>query len=134
MLPLGVAKTVRTGSDVTIVTWGGMVHRAVAAAEASSRSVEVIDLRTVSPWDKEAVLASVRRTNRCIVVHEDNWTCGFGAEIVATITQEAFRDLDAPVERLATPDIPIPYNPTLMNAVVPTVETIGAAIERVVGF
>jgi 2-oxoisovalerate dehydrogenase E1 component len=134
MIPLGVANTVRQGSDVTIVTWGEMVHRALAAAEASSKSVEVIDLRTISPWDKEAVLSSVRRTNRCIVVHEDNWTCGFGAEIVATITQEAFRDLDAPVERVATPDIPIPYNPTLMNAVVPTVETIGMAIERVVRF
>jgi 2-oxoisovalerate dehydrogenase E1 component len=133
-IPLGVAKTVREGTDLTIVTWGEMVHRALEAAEASSKSVEVIDLRTVSPWDKEAVLASVRKTNRCIVVHEDNWTCGFGAEIVATITQEAFRDLDAPIERLATPDIPIPYNPTLMNAVVPTVATIGAAIERVTGF
>jgi 2-oxoisovalerate dehydrogenase E1 component len=134
MIPLGVAKTVREGTDVTIVTWGEMVHRALEAAEASTKSVEVIDLRTISPWDKQAVLASVRRTSRCIVVHEDNWTCGFGAEIVATITQEAFRDLDAPVERLATRDIPIPYNPTLMNAVVPTVETIGAAIDRVCRF
>ncbi|HVK39795.1 MAG TPA: transketolase C-terminal domain-containing protein [Candidatus Kapabacteria bacterium] len=131
MIPLGVANIVRSGTDLTIVTWGEMVHRALEAAEASSRSVEVIDLRTVSPWDKQTVLASVRRTNRCIVVHEDNWTCGFGAEIASTITQEAFRDLDAPVERVATPDIPIPYNPTLMNAVVPTVESIGAAIERV---
>lgn len=134
MIPLGQASIVREGSDLTIVTWGDMVHRSLEAAEASSHSVEVIDLRTVSPWDKQAVLASVRRTSRCIVVHEDNWTCGFGAEIVATITQEAFRSLDAPVERLATPDIPIPYNPTLMNAVVPTVATIGAAIDRVCGF
>jgi 2-oxoisovalerate dehydrogenase E1 component len=134
MIPLGVAHTVREGSDVTIVTWGEMVHRALEAAESSSRSVEVIDLRTISPWDKQCVLASVRRTNRCIIVHEDNWTCGFGAEIAATVTQEAFRDLDAPVERVATADIPIPYNPTLMNAVVPTVATIAAAIERVTSF
>ena len=134
VLPFGLANTLREGSDVTIVTWGEMVHRARAAAEKSSASVEVIDLRTISPWDKESVLASVRKTNRCLVLHEDNWTCGFGSEISAVIAQEAFTYLDAPVERMATPDVPIPYNPTLMGAVVPGVEEIMTRIEKLVNF
>jgi 2-oxoisovalerate dehydrogenase E1 component len=133
-IPLGVAKVVREGSDVTIVTWGEMVHRTLEAAENASASVEVIDLRTISPWDKAAVLDSVKKTNRCIVVHEDNWTCGFGAEIAATIAQDAFNFLDAPVERLATADVPIPYNPGLMEAVVPTVDKIVERIGRVMKF
>ena len=86
------------------------------------------------PWDREAVLRSVRKTSRCIVVHEDNQTCGFGAEIAATIAQEAFTHLDAPVQRLTTPDIPIPYNLTLMEGVVPTVETIKERIGTVMRF
>jgi len=133
-LPYGVARVVREGSDITIVTWGEMVHRATAAAEKSNASVEIIDLRTISPWDKERVLDSVRKTNRCLVLHEDNWTCGFGGEIGAVIAQEAFTHLDAPVERMATPDVPIPYNPTLMKAVVPGTEEIGARIDQLVNF
>jgi 2-oxoisovalerate dehydrogenase E1 component len=134
MIPFGVAKVLREGADVTIVTWGEMVHRALEAAGKSGASVEVIDLRTVMPWDREAVLRSVKKTSRCIVVHEDNWTCGLGAEIAATIAQDAFPWLDAPVERMATPDIPIPYNPSLMEAVVPTIETIGERISKVMKF
>ncbi|MEP7218845.1 MAG: transketolase C-terminal domain-containing protein, partial [Bacteroidota bacterium] len=134
MIPFGVAQVVREGTDLTIVTWGEMVHRATEAASNSNASVEVIDLRTLMPWDREAVLRSVRKTNRCIVVHEDNWTCGFGAEIAATIAQDAFAWLDAPVERMATADCPIPYNPLLMEVVVPTVEKIAARIAKVMAF
>lgn len=134
MIPFGVAEVVREGTDVTIVTWGEMVHRALEAATGNEVSVEVIDLRTVMPWDKEAVLKSVRKTSRCIVVHEDNWTCGFGGEIAATVAREAFTWLDAPVERLATADVPIPYNPGLMETVVPTAGKIREAIGRVAGF
>jgi 2-oxoisovalerate dehydrogenase E1 component len=134
MLPFGVANVVREGTDVTIVAWGEMVHRALEAAEGSEADVEVIDLRTVIPWDREAVLRSVRKTNRCIVVHEDNWTCGVGAEIAATIAQDAFTWLDAPVERMATADCPIPYNPGLMEAVVPTPATIRQRIAKVMAF
>ena len=104
--------------------------RPSAAINAYYRS----GLRTVMPWDREAVLRSVRKTSRCIVVHEDNQTCGFGAEIAATIAQEAFTHLDAPVQRLTTPDIPIPYNLTLMEGVVPTVETIKERIGTVMRF
>lgn len=138
VVPFGKAKVVREGSDLTIVTWGEMVHRALEAAEKAEKengaSVEVIDLRTVMPWDKAAVLDSVKKTSRCIVLHEDNWTCGFGGEVAATVAQEAFSWLDAPVERMATPDIPIPYNQGLMDAVVPTVETILERIRTTLDF
>src|ERR1700684_4277731 len=103
-----------------------MFVRPTQAAEGLD--VEILDLRTIIPWDKEAVLASVRKTNRVLVLHEDGWTCGFGGEIAATISQEAFTYLDAPVERLATPDNPVPYNTTLMDAVVPGIASIRAAI------
>lgn len=134
MVPFGVARIVRPGDDLTIVTWGAMVHRALEGADKSGRSVEVIDLRTVMPWDRESVLRSVRKTGRCMLLHEDNWTCGLGGEIAATIAREAFPWLDAPVERMATADCPIPYNPTLMDAVVPTVEKIVQGIEKVADF
>jgi 2-oxoisovalerate dehydrogenase E1 component len=127
MLPFGKARIHKEGRKATIVTWGAMVDRATHAAEGLD--VEILDLRTIIPWDKEAVLASVRKSSRVLILHEDGWTCGFGGEIAATISQEAFAYLDAPVERLATPDNPVPYNTTLMDAVVPTVTTIKKAIE-----
>lgn len=134
MIPFGSANIVRAGDELTIVTWGEMAHRGLEGAEKSGRNIEVIDLRSVTPWDRETVLQSVRKTGRCIVLHEDNWTCGFGAEIAAVIAQEAFPWLDAPVERMATPDCPIPYNPALMHAVVPTVEGIVERIGRTLAF
>lgn len=133
-LPFGKANCVRTGNQVTIVTWGEMLYRALEAVEKSGIDAEVIDLRTIIPWDKEAVLSSVRKTNRVLVLHEDTFTNGFGAEIAATIAQEAFRWLDAPVERLATFDCPIPYNPILMNDVVPSVEIIADKLQSIVRF
>lgn len=134
VLPFGKAAVARAGTDCTIVTWGAMVHRALQAAAKSAHSVEVLDLRTVSPWDKAAVLESVRKTNRCILLHEDGSTCGFGAEIAAVIAQEAFQHLDAPLLRLAVPDIPIPYSPVLMDAVVPSADDVLKAIDRIVGY
>ncbi len=121
VLPFGKAKVTRPGTDLTVVTWGAMVPRCETAADQVDGSVEVIDLRTMMPWDKQAVLDSVAKTRRCLVVHEDNMTAGFGAEIVAALASEAFFDLDAPIERLTMPDIPSPHNPQLMNAVVPDV-------------
>ena len=97
-------------------------------------SIEILDLRTIVPWDKEAVLESIKKTSRAIILSEDNWTCNFAAEICATITQEAFEYLDAPVERLSTPDVPIPYNVGLMDAVLPGPEMIAAMIEKVLRF
>ena len=124
VLPLGKAKVTMSGDALTVVTWGAMVERCELAAKKTGESVEIIDLRTISPWDKEAVLASVRRTRRCLIVHEDGMTAGFGAEVAATVAQEAFFNLDAPIQRLAMPDVPVPHNFDLMDAVVPTVESI----------
>jgi len=134
VLPLGVAKTVQAGSDLTVVTWGAMVERCLLASAKTGRKVEVLDLRTIIPWDRETVLESVKRTHRCLVVHEDTMTAGFGAEIAAVVARESFLKLDAPVERMAVPDIPLPYNVALMDAVLPTVESIAKQMEATMSF
>ena len=131
-LPFGQAKTTVSGDDITIVTWGAMVPRCEEAAQG--RSADVVDLRTLMPWDSQAVLASVRRTRRCLIVHEDLKTAGFGAEIAAVIADEAFMDLDAPVARLTMPDIPSPHNAVLLDWAVPSVERIRAKIDELVSF
>jgi 2-oxoisovalerate dehydrogenase E1 component len=131
VLPFGKARISQDGSDITVVTWGAMVERCVAAAE--NHSAEILDLRTLMPWDREAVLASVKRTRRCLIVHEDLMTGGFGAEIAAVVAEACFFDLDAPVTRLAMPDIPSPHNPTLMEWALPSVEQIAAKIGELVG-
>jgi 2-oxoisovalerate dehydrogenase E1 component len=130
MIPFGVARRHRAGSAVTVVCWGEMVHRVSEATESSGVDADILDLRTIVPWDKDAVLESVRSTNRCLIVHEDSWTCGFGAEIAATIAEDAFDVLDAPVVRLATPDVPIPYNKGMMQEVIPSVERIAQELQR----
>ncbi len=132
VLPFGRARIVREGSDLSIVTWGAMVERAEQAAEDAS--VEIIDLRTLMPWDRAAVLASVKRTRRCLIVHEDLMSAGFGAEIAAVVAQDCFLDLDAPVSRLAMPDIPSPHNPALMEWALPSVDGIRAKINELIGF
>jgi 2-oxoisovalerate dehydrogenase E1 component len=134
VLPLGVARAVQTGDDLTVVTWGAMVERCLLAAASVDATIEVIDLRTIVPWDRDAVVASAKRTHRCLVVHEDTMTAGFGAEIAATVTRDAFLHLDAPVERMAVPDIPLPYNVRLMEAILPTVETIAAQMKATLEF
>jgi len=130
VVPLGQARTVRAGGEVSVVTWGAMVERCLQAANDSHVDAEVLDLRTLSPWDKDAVRSSVEKTRRCLIVHEDNLTAGFGAEIAATLAQESFFSLDAPIERLAMPDIPSPHSPVLLEAAVPSVAQIIQAIQR----
>ena len=129
VLPFGVARVLRTGHALTLVTWGAMVHRCAEAVETFGEQVELIDLRTIAPWDRAAVLASVERTGRCLIVHEDNLTAGFGAEIASVVADEAFWHLDAPVKRLAPRDIPMPYHPVLLDAVLPGVDAIRVEIE-----
>jgi 2-oxoisovalerate dehydrogenase E1 component len=129
VIPFGKAAMLREGSDLTVVTWGAMVHRVLPAADRFAGRVEVLDLRTIAPWDRERVLASVRKTSRCLVVHEDNITAGFGAEIAATVAKETFWNLDAPVDRLAVQDVPMPYHPVLLNAVLPNEDEIAARID-----
>ena len=128
VLPFGQANLVREGDRVTVVTWGAMVHRCVAAADRFSGDVDLLDLRTISPWDRAAVLESVQRTGRCLIVHEDTTTAGFGAEIAAVLAREAFWFLDAPIERLTVTDVPMPYHPVLLGAVLPSADAIGEGI------
>src|SRR5579859_67045 len=128
VVPFGKATLLREGTMLTVVSWGAMVERCEQALEASGKSADLLDLRTLSPWDREATLASVRKTGRCLIVHEDTMTAGFGAEIAAVLAKEAFFDLDAPIERLAMPDVPSPHHPALLDAVLPSVETITQSI------
>jgi 2-oxoisovalerate dehydrogenase E1 component beta subunit len=126
-IPIGKARTHREGDDVSVITWGAMVHTADEAAQqldGDGISVEIIDLRTVLPWDKAAVLESVRKTSKVLVLHEDTHTGGFGAEISATIAEDAFEDLDAPVKRVTAPDTPVPFSPPLEKAFIPQVEDV----------
>jgi len=125
-VPFGRARIHREGDDVTVVTWGAMVYTADEAAKQleGEISVEIIDLRTVLPWDKDAVLTSVAKTSKVLVLHEDTRTAGFGAEIAATITEEAFEDLDGPVKRVTAPDTPVPFSPPLEKAFIPQVDDV----------
>lgn len=134
IIPFGKANKLQEGDDLTIVTWGAMCERCEAAAEERGIAADIIDLRTLSPWDKEAVLESIEKTNRCLIVHEDTRTAGFGAEISATITKEAFSLLDAPVERLTMPDIPVPHNVGLMNSVLPSAQKIGEQMTKLMTY
>jgi 2-oxoisovalerate dehydrogenase E1 component len=131
VLPFGQANRLREGAELTVVSWGAMIERCELAAAESAIDVELLDLRTLAPWDRKAVRASVAKTRRCLIVHEDTLTAGFGAEIAATLAQEAFFDLDAPVERLAMPDVPSPHSPRLLEAVVPGVGAIVTAMRRI---
>jgi 2-oxoisovalerate dehydrogenase E1 component beta subunit len=133
--PIGKARIHVAGEDVTLVTWGAMVHTAAeAAAQLEDVSVEIIDLRSVLPWDREAVLASVRKTSKVLVLHEDTRTGGFGAEIAATIAEEAFEDLDAPPRRIAAPDTPVPFSPLLEQAFIPQVADVVAAVRELADY
>jgi 2-oxoisovalerate dehydrogenase E1 component beta subunit len=135
--PFGQARVHREGDDITVITWGAMVYTADEAAEELAKedvSVEVIDLRSVLPWDQDAVLESVRKTSKVLVLHEDTRTGGFGAEIVATIAEEAFEALDAPVRRITAPDAPVPFSPPLEKAYIPQVETVVAGLRELAAY
>ncbi len=138
MIPLGKAKVVREGRDLTIITYGAVVQRALVAAkemeEAGGPSVEVIDLRSLSPVDWETVYASVRKTNRVIVAYEDSLSWGYGSEIAARIADEAFAWLDAPVRRVAATDTFVAYAPDLEDVILPQVESLRRAAEELAAF
>jgi len=137
-IPFGQARVHRPGEDVTVITWGAMVYTADEAAsvleDEDDVSVEIVDLRTLIPWDRDAVLDSVRRCSKVLVLHEDTRTGGFGGEIAATIADEAFADLDGPVRRLAAPDTPVPFAPVLERAFLPQVDDVVAALRDLVAY
>jgi 2-oxoisovalerate dehydrogenase E1 component beta subunit len=137
-VPIGVAEVKREGNDISLITYGMMMHHSLKAAETLEQegiSMEVIDLRTISPWDKECVLNSVKKTGKALVVYEDNFTGGFGAEVAATIAQDGFEYLDGPVTRVASPDVPIsPYAGVLEEYVLPNPEKIAEAARKLAAY
>ncbi len=134
IIPFGKGKKLQEGDQITIVTWGAMCERSEEAVNELGISADIIDLRSLVPWDKDLVLESIKKTNRCLIVHEDTQTAGFGAEIASVIVKEAFTYLDAPVERITMPDIPVPYNVDLMESVLPTAESIAKGIDRLINY
>ena len=133
--PIGKARIHQEGEDVSVITWGAMVYTAAEAAkQLDDLSVEIVDLRSIMPWDKAAVLASARKTSKVLVLHEDTRSGGFGGEIAATIGEEAFEDLDAPVKRIAAPDTPVPFSPVLEKAFIPQVDDVVAGLRELVEY
>ncbi|MFN8233349.1 MAG: alpha-ketoacid dehydrogenase subunit beta [Actinomycetota bacterium] len=133
VVPIGAADVKREGSDVTIVTYGAMVYRALEAAEdlaGRGVSAEIVDLRTIVPLDEETILASISKTSRALVLYESHRFLGVGAEVAAMIAERAFEHLDAPVMRLAPPNTPVPFSPPLEDAYLPQVADIEAAVDR----
>jgi 2-oxoisovalerate dehydrogenase E1 component beta subunit len=131
LTPIGKARLAHEGSDLTIISWSAMVYKALEAAERLEKedglAVEVLDLRTLLPMDDEAILASVRKTNRVLIAHEDTRTGGVAGEITARINDQAFEWLDAPVKRVAAHDVPLPYAPTLEDFVLPQTDDLVVA-------
>ncbi len=137
IVPLGVADIKREGSDITVVAYGTAVHWALEAAgklAADGVSVEVLDLRSLIPLDREAILASVKKTGKLLIVHEATITGGIGAEIAALVSSAAFEYLDAPIRRVASPDTPVPYAPTLEDYVLPNAEKVAAELRSLAAY
>jgi 2-oxoisovalerate dehydrogenase E1 component len=136
-IPFGRATMRRDGSDVTVLTWGALVQRSLVAAQQAEKEgiqARVIDLRSLMPYDWETITQAVKETNRVVVAHEDQLTCGFGAELAARIGEELFLHLDAPVTRVGALDTPVAYAPTLEEAILPQASDVLAAIRKVKRF
>jgi pyruvate/2-oxoglutarate/acetoin dehydrogenase E1 component len=137
VVPIGLAALRTLGSDLSIISYGGAVHLCVEVArmlEREGASVEVVDLRSLAPLDRQTILESVQKTNRALVVHEANITAGFGAEVAALIAEQAFDYLDAPVCRVASLDVPVPYSPPLEMAMLPSVDKVTEAARRLLAY
>jgi pyruvate/2-oxoglutarate/acetoin dehydrogenase E1 component len=129
------ARIAREGTDLTVIAYGAMVHTALEATEdLDGASVEVLDLRSLVPLDEEAILASVRKTSKVLIVDEANETCAAGAQVAAVIAEKGFEDLDGPVRRVATPDVPIPFSPPLEQALLPSVERVKEAARELLEY
>ncbi len=128
------ARIARAGEDLTLITYGAMVHTALEATSDLEGSVEVLDLRSLVPLDEEAILRSVRKTSKVVIVDEANQTCAAGAQVAALIAERAWEDLDGPVVRVATPDVPIPFSPPLEQAVLPQVDDVREACRELLEY
>jgi pyruvate/2-oxoglutarate/acetoin dehydrogenase E1 component len=134
-VPLGKARVAREGTDLSVIAYGAMVGLALEATEdLEGASVEVIDLRSLVPLDREAILATVRKTSKVVVLHEATRSCGVGAEVCALIAEEAFEDLDGPVVRVTAPDTPIPFSPPLERAVLPQLDDVKEACRELLAY
>ncbi len=129
-IPFGRGRIIKYGNSATVITWGYMVYEVLDAVKGMD--VEVIDLRTLMPWDRGLVFESVRKTGRVVVVHEDSLTCGFGGEIVASVVEECFESLKSKPIRIAVPDVPIPFSKKLFEEVVPNYRRIRFEIEKII--
>src|ERR1700759_2359649 len=129
------ARVAREGTDLTVIAYGAIVHTALeATADLDGASIEVLDLRSLVPLDEEAILASVRKTSKALIVDEANETCAAGAQVAALIADRGFEDLDGPVRRVATPDVPIPFSPPLEQAVLPSVDRVKEAARELLEY
>jgi len=138
-IPFGKARIAKTGEAITVVTYGALVHKAEQAAaileaENPDNTVEIIDLRSLSPYDWDAIATSVRKTNRVIVAHEDTLSWGYGAEISARIANDLFSSLDAPVGRVAAKDVWVAYHPMLENEILPQTQDLVKELRRVLAY
>ncbi|MCX5907997.1 MAG: alpha-ketoacid dehydrogenase subunit beta [Deltaproteobacteria bacterium] len=135
LIPFGKADVKKEGKDITVISYSLMIHKVLKAAEEVAKqgiAAEVIDLRTLSPLDKETILKSVKKTGRLLIVHQANTTCGFGAEIAAMVASEGFEFLTGPIHRLGSLDVPVPYSPAMETFVLPNEEKIAAKIISIV--
>jgi 2-oxoisovalerate dehydrogenase E1 component beta subunit len=133
-VPIGEARVVREGEEMTILAYGSAVGLAQQAADELGADIEIVDLRTLCPLDRDTVLASVRRTGKVLVAHEATRSCGVGAELSALIAEEAFEDLDAPVRRLTAADVPIPFSPPLEQRVLPGLDDMKEAARELLAY
>jgi 2-oxoisovalerate dehydrogenase E1 component beta subunit len=133
-VPIGKARVAREGGELTVIAYGSAVPLALEAAEGLGEDIEVIDLRSLWPLDREAILASARKTGKVLIAHEGTAACGVGAEVAALIGAEAFEDLDAPIRRLTAPDVPIPFSPPLEAAVLPQPDDMKEACRELLAY
>jgi pyruvate/2-oxoglutarate/acetoin dehydrogenase E1 component len=133
-VPIGEARVAREGAEMTVIGYGSSVVLAERAADELEEDIEILDLRTLCPLDRDAILASARKTGKVLVAHEATQSCGVGAEVAAVITEEAFEDLDAPVRRLTAPDVPIPFSPPLEQRVLPQLDEMKEACRELLAY
>jgi 2-oxoisovalerate dehydrogenase E1 component beta subunit len=131
---LGEARVAREGEELSVIAYGSAVHLALEAAEELGESIEILDLRSLCPLDRESIMASVRKTGKVLIAHEATQSCGVGAEVAALIAAEAFEALDGPVRRLTAPDVPIPFSPPLEQAVLPQLEDMKEACRDLLAY